>query len=175
MPFELRPEPNPTLRPEEPYLQNAWRASVYPLAARLGIPIQLPTISPQPHTRLAHEGLEFAKEHGRAAAYNSAVLEGFFRRDLDIGNIDVLAALAAESGLDPSAFRHALESGQYTAQHQKLLRHAYEEVGVSGVPLFLIGSIRLTGIQDVRTLTAAIHDQRIGGGPDEGWHPSTNG
>ena len=37
MPFELRPYPEPTLRPEGEYLRSAWERSVYPLAARLGV------------------------------------------------------------------------------------------------------------------------------------------
>ena len=42
MPFELRPEPHPTLRPEGDYLQRAWQQSVYPLARQMGVPITLP-------------------------------------------------------------------------------------------------------------------------------------
>ena len=50
--FELRPYPNETLRPEGDYLQRAWTNSVYPLAMQMGVPIKLPTVSPQPHTHL---------------------------------------------------------------------------------------------------------------------------
>ncbi|MBW3636295.1 MAG: DsbA family protein, partial [Armatimonadetes bacterium] len=32
MPFELRPFPTPTLRPEDPYLPRVWEQSVYPMA-----------------------------------------------------------------------------------------------------------------------------------------------
>src|SRR5688572_853353 len=51
LPFELRPFPQPTLRPEGEYLQTAWRRSVYPLASRLGVEIRLPDVSPQPYSR----------------------------------------------------------------------------------------------------------------------------
>ena len=37
MPFELRPEPHPTLRPEGEYLQRAWSQSVYPIARQMGV------------------------------------------------------------------------------------------------------------------------------------------
>jgi predicted DsbA family dithiol-disulfide isomerase len=67
MPFELRPEPHPTLRPEGDYLRRAWQQSVYPLARRMGVEIRLPPVSPQPHTHLAWEGFHFAKGHGRAS------------------------------------------------------------------------------------------------------------
>jgi len=58
MPFELRPEPQPTLRPEGDYLQRAWQQSVYPIARQMGAPIALPPVSPQPHTLLAFEGYQ---------------------------------------------------------------------------------------------------------------------
>ncbi|RAE70787.1 thioredoxin, partial [Burkholderia multivorans] len=31
-PFELRPDPVPTLRPEDDYLPRIWRDAVYPMA-----------------------------------------------------------------------------------------------------------------------------------------------
>lgn len=147
MPFELRPYPTPTLRPEGEYLQNAWSNSVYPIAARMGVEIRLPTISPQPYTRLAFEGLEFAKEHGGADAYNSAVMKAFFQQNQDIGDLDVLTKIAAGAGLDPSEFEQALEVGTHAERHQALLRQAYEDEGVTGVPLFMVGNRVLMGLQ----------------------------
>jgi hypothetical protein len=41
MPFELRPYPNETLRPEGDYLQRAWQQRIYPIAHRMGVPIHL--------------------------------------------------------------------------------------------------------------------------------------
>ncbi len=65
MPFELWPYPSETLRPEGDYLQQAWQQRVYPIARQMGVPIKLPPISPQPHSHLAFEGFQFAKEHGK--------------------------------------------------------------------------------------------------------------
>lgn len=156
MPFELRPYPTPTLRPEGEYLQSAWKNSVYPLAERLGVEIRLPQVSPQPYTRLAFEGLEFAKDQGLGDPYNSAVMRAFFQRSEDIGEPAVLARNAAEAGLDQEAFRNALETRSYSDRVEELLRHAREEVQVTGVPLFLIGDLRLSGVQSQRTLEAVI-------------------
>src|SRR5690242_8984776 len=103
MPFELRPEPTPTLRPEGDYLQKAWEKNIYPMAERFGVEMRLPTVSPQPHTRLAHEGMLFARQHGgddKANAYNDAVFRGFFVDSKDIGDPDVLARIAESIGLD---------------------------------------------------------------------------
>ena len=156
MPFELRPEPHPTLRPEGEYLRRAWSQSVYPLARRMGVPIVLPQVSPQPHTHLVFEGFQYAKEHGKANEYNHRVLEAFFREGRDIGDIGVLTALAGKVGLVEQEFQEALRTRKYRAAHLSALRHAYQEVGVEGVPLFVIGDRVLSGVQDRETLASVI-------------------
>ena len=52
-PFELRLKPIPTLRPEDDYLPRIWKDSVYPMSHQVGIPISLPSVSPQPRTQKA--------------------------------------------------------------------------------------------------------------------------
>jgi predicted DsbA family dithiol-disulfide isomerase len=156
MPFELRPEPHPTLRPEGDYLRRAWEQSVYPLARRMGVPIQLPAVSPQPHTHVAFEGYQYAREHGKGNEYNHRVLEAFFVKGRDIGDIDVLARLAGEVGLDAGEFEEALRSRKYREAHRRALRHAYDEAGVTGVPMFVIGDRVLTGLHDRETLETLI-------------------
>lgn len=160
MPFELRPYPSETLRPEGDYLQRAWRQSVYPIARQMGVPIKLPTVSPQPHSHLAFEGFQFAREHGKANEYNHRVLTAFFVESQDIGDIGVLTKLAGEVGLDEKGFEAALRSRKYRDAHQRALRHAYQEAGVSGVPMFVIGGQVLTGLQDRETLEAVIEEER---------------
>lgn len=160
MPFELRPEPHPTLRPEGDYLQRAWSQSVYPLARQMGVPITLPPVSPQPHSHLAFEGFQYAREHGKGNDYNHRVLTAFFVEGQDIGQIDVLTRLAGEVGLNEEAFEEALRTRKYREAQQQALRHAYEEAGVTGVPMFVIGSQVLTGLQDRETLEAVIEKER---------------
>lgn len=159
MPFELRPEPQPTLRPEGDYLQRAWQQSVYPIARRMGVLIKLPTVSPQPHSHLAFEGYQYAKEHGKGNEYNHRVLQAFFVEGQDIGSIDVLTNLAGEVSLEEGEFEQALRTRKYRAAHQQALRHAYEEAGVTGVPMFVIGGHVLTGLQDRETLAAVIEEE----------------
>lgn len=160
MPFELRPEPHPTLRPEGDYLQRAWQQSVYPIASRMGVPITLPKVSPQPHTHLAFEGDQYAREHGKGNDYNHRVLKAFFVESQDIGDIGVLTKLAGEVGLNQEEFEEALRSRKYRDAHQRALRHAYQEAGVTGVPMFVIGEQVLTGLQDRETLEAVIEEER---------------
>jgi predicted DsbA family dithiol-disulfide isomerase len=159
MPFELRPYPNETLRPEGAYLQRAWTQSIYPIARRMGVPINLPPVSPQPHTHRAFEGYQFAKEHGKGNEYNHRVLVAFFVEGQDIGRIDVLTKLAGEVGLNEDAFEAALKNRTYQEAHMRALRHAYEETGVAGVPMFIIGDQVLTGLQDKETLATVIDEE----------------
>ncbi|WP_161888706.1 DsbA family oxidoreductase [Pontibacter russatus] len=155
MPFELRPYPNPTLKPEEDYLQTTWQNSVYPMAAQLDIDIVLPRVSPQPYTHLAFGGYQYAKEKGRGEAYTHRMFTAFFQEEQDIGDIAILTKLAKELGLDEKEFGEALESGKYREAHQQALRHAYEEAGISAVPTFIIGNKKVRGLlreEDMRKL-----------------------
>lgn len=137
-PFELRVAPTPTLLPEDDYLPQVWKRSVYPLAQRLGVPIQLPSISPQPYSRWAHEGFQVAEAHGKGDAYRDRVFRAFFQEDQDIGSLSVLSALADEVGLDKSQFLVALGDGKYTDRHQALLERA-QDLGVQSVPSLDVG------------------------------------
>src|SRR5215467_6692762 len=159
MPFELRPAPRPTLRPEGDYLQRAWQQSVYPIARRMGVEIKLPQVSPQPHTHLAFEGYQCAREHGKGNDYNHRVLKAFFVEGQDIGDIGVLTKLAGEVGLDAKEFEAALRTRKYREAHRRALQHAYEEAGVTGVPMVVIGNQVLTGLQDKETLEAVIEEE----------------
>jgi predicted DsbA family dithiol-disulfide isomerase len=81
----------------------------------------------------------------------------------DIGRVDVLTKLAGEVGLDEAEFEEALRTRKYREAHRQALRHAYEEAGVTGVPMFVIGDRVLTGLQDKETLEAVIEEALAAG------------
>lgn len=157
MPFELRPHPTPTLRPEDSYLQTVWPQSVYPVAARFGVALKLPTVSPQPYTALAWQGYQWARAHGRGHDYNDRVLRAFFQQDRDIGRIEVLTQIALETGLDAVDFEAALREGRYREAHAQALALARAH-GVSAVPAFRIGRHWLPGVQTAQVLERALRD-----------------
>lgn len=162
MPFELRPEPTPTLKADGDYLQKAWRDSIYPLATKMGVEIRLPKVSPQPYTRLAHEGMLFARQKGGDAvadAYNDAVFRAFFVDSKNIGDLAVLSQIAESIGLNGSEFRAALESGQYTDVHSYLLQHATREMRVEAVPTFVIGGQVLRGLYPQEVVEAVVAEE----------------
>lgn len=161
MPFELRPYPEPTLKPEDEYLPRVWQQSVYPLAEAMGISIQLPSISPQPYTHIAFEGYQFAKNYDRAEAYNERMLKAFFQEDRDIGDIEILTELAVEIGLPAAEFKQALKERKYKAIHQQALKHACEEVGVTSVPTLVIGGQVLPGMPGKEKLQQVIEAAKM--------------
>jgi predicted DsbA family dithiol-disulfide isomerase len=157
MPFELRPHPQPTLRPEDDYLPAIWERAVYPMARRLGVDITLPEVSPQPYTALAFEGYQYAAEHELGTAYTRRMFRAFFQESQDLGETDVLAALAVEVGLDEAGFRAALADGRYRAKHQDALREAAAHQ-VQSVPTILVGDTRIEGVPRTAQLRKAILD-----------------
>jgi predicted DsbA family dithiol-disulfide isomerase len=154
-PYELRPHPHPTLRPEDDYLPRVWRESVYPMAERLGVAITLPTVSPQPYTHLPFEGAQYARVHGRAEEYHKAVLRAFFQHDRDIGRPDVLTDIAVRVGLDGAEFAAALTERRYAEDHQAELARS-SEAGVRVVPTIDFGSERFEGVPDPERLRKAL-------------------
>ncbi|MFY1673578.1 DsbA family oxidoreductase [Plantactinospora sp. WMMB334] len=162
-PFELRPDPVPTLRPEDDYLPTVWSRSVYPMARRLGVRISLPTISPQPRTQKAFLVLQLAKEQGVAERYSHAMFAAFFQHDRDIADDDVIIDVAASVGLGRPEVEAALASPQRRARHTEDLRYAVERVGVRAVPSFLVGNNLISGVADAGQLKAAV-DQIVRSG-----------
>lgn len=161
MPFELRPYPLPTLRPEDDYLPREWKNSVYPMAERLGVPIKLPTISPQPYTRKAFIGMQYAADHGLANQYTEAVLRAFFQGNQDVGDTEVLRKVATDVGLDPAAYVASLEDEAYAERHGAALRLA-SQLGVHAVPTLLIGDEMISGAtEDVEGLREMIRHAKV--------------
>jgi predicted DsbA family dithiol-disulfide isomerase len=155
MPFELRPYPTPTLRPEDEYLPSAWKHGVYPLAERMGIEIKLPTISPQPYTRAAFLGLEYATHHGKGDAYVDGVLRAFFQEDQDIGDRDVLKRISQNLGLAADGIDEIQESPDANAKHDAALQFA-RQIGIRAVPSVGVDDVIFSGIPNANSLRATI-------------------
>jgi predicted DsbA family dithiol-disulfide isomerase len=161
-PFELRPEGTQPLSPKSQYIQQGWKMSVKPLADRLGVKMMLPEMDPHPRTQKTHEGFQFAKERGKGKEYVEAVFQAFWQEGKDIGNVDVLASIAEEVGLEREKFTEALQNGDYAQAHQVELQHAYREANVTAVPTIIIGNRKLQGVQPKEVLEQVIAEQSTG-------------
>lgn len=158
--FELRPSVVPPLDPNAEYLHRVWEASVYPLAARLGVTVALPPV--QPRTRRTHEAAHWARAAGRFDEFHSALLRAFFERGEDIGEIDVLVALADSLGLPGGDLRAALVSRafeQAVIDDEELAK----TMDVGSVPAFIAnGKYGVIGVQPVEVLRQLVARARAG-------------
>jgi len=156
--FELRPEPVPMIDPNSEYLRRVWSDSVAPLAERLGVTMRFPPVKPR--TRLSHEAAHWARAQGRFEDYHNEIFRAFFERGEDIGNIDVLLALAQQLELDGDSLRMALTSHEFA---ESVLADESEaaRLGVSGVPAFIANrKAALSGVQPVENLRKLIESVR---------------
>ena len=144
-PLELRPAPVPTLRPEDDYLPRIWNDIVYPMADRVGIPVRLPSVSPQPRTEKAFLVLQLAHERNIAEAYSHAMFQAFFQDDRNIGDEEVIVDIASSLGLEETSVREAIASPERRRQHQADLAYATETMRITAVPGIIIGGTPLQG------------------------------
>lgn len=112
--------------------------------------MRLPPI--QPRSRLAHEAAHWARRQGRFDDYHAAVFRAFFERGEDIGDPEILVALASGLGLDGDALRHALASRELQENVLDDERQA-QALGITGVPAFVADRrAALSGVQPVERL-----------------------
>ncbi|MFT4562228.1 MAG: 2-hydroxychromene-2-carboxylate isomerase [Gammaproteobacteria bacterium] len=105
-------------------------------------------------SRLAHIGFLFAKTHGDWRAYHDAVFERFWRRELDIENLDVITKTLRESGINDSGFEtFATTTGP--ALLDDIQRDA-ESHGVFGVPSYLVGAELFWGAERFELVCEAL-------------------
>lgn len=163
--FELRSDPVPPLPPGGEYLQRAWTMSVLPLAARLGMTMKLPPV--QPRSRLAHQAAHWARTHGRVDEYHASIFRAFFERGEDIGQIDVLVALAWGMGLPGDALQDALERRELEPSVIDD-ENAARMLGLAGVPAFVADRrVATSGVQPIENLKQLVEHVRASRPPSQ--------
>lgn len=147
LPFELTEPPKPRVDTyNDPERRKRYAEELEPLCRQVGLNMCLPpNVVPRPYTRLAFQGLYFAREQGLEEAYCYRIFRAYFEEERDIGDLEELASLAAEAGLDQTAFRGALESGRWADEEQEAVRHAKEDLKIQVVPTAFLGENRLEG------------------------------
>ena len=134
--YELRPAPVPLPDPDGEYIAEHWENRVLPMARERGLVMKVPRR--QVRSRLALQAALFAREHGHFPEMDRAIFRARFERDADISDLDLLAALAGEAGLDDEALRYALSTRAYLPELEEDLGLA-QSIGIRGVPVSLVG------------------------------------
>ncbi len=124
---------------------------------------------PQPlmsNSRMAMQGGEFAKGHGKYEAFHEAVFRAFFTDCQDIGDRSVILDLADGVGLDAVALRAALENGVYMPRLQEASRRAKMN-GFSAAPTFVIeGYGAVSGAQPLDSFRTILRGVEKGTNPE---------
>ena len=150
-PYELHPEiPAAGIdRGERASRPEGYVSPLRALAEQAGLPYAPSSHVPNSHRAL--EAAEFAREQDAFERYHRALFEAYFGRGEDIGDLDVLAALAAASGLDAHGLEAALRDSRYAALVNESTEEAQRQ-GVTGTPTYIFeaGDRRfpLVGAQD---------------------------
>ncbi|HEX5724727.1 MAG TPA: DsbA family protein [Longimicrobiaceae bacterium] len=159
--YELYPAPEPLPPPVGESEIEAARA----LAEELGVELAPPPR--RSRTRKAHEAARLARERGVEGAFRDAVFAAYFARRLDVGRIDVLVALGAAVGLDPSEVKVVLDvdahAAAVAADREVALRAGFE-----GVPVMVVGRGEaarvLVGAHPYAVLRRAVDETSAAGG-----------
>ncbi|MDF2634338.1 MAG: putative dithiol-disulfide isomerase involved in polyketide biosynthesis [Pelosinus sp.] len=106
----------------------------------LGAPVGLVPGNKQlvPNTRLALQGLEFSRDHGKMQEWVAEVYKASFVLDKNIGEMDILVGIADQIGLDTAAFQQALASDLYLETLLKNDRECMEKQ-LQWVPTIFVG------------------------------------
>ena len=145
-PFQLNPDMPAEGMARNDYLavkfggsQHAGRIyhTVAEAGGTVGIPFAFDRIRRMPATREAHRLIRHAEALGRAAALVEALFCAYFIEGRDLGDRAILAAIAAEAGLDPAETRRFLASGDGAAAVLAEERSA-RRIGINAVPCFIL-------------------------------------
>ncbi len=121
-----------------------------------GIPLDFSKVRRTPSTIAAHTLLRHAIDKGTQAALARALFEGYFLEGRDIGDADVLAAIAGAHGFEADeAIRIVRDEGELARTREEAGEAAAS--GVRGVPFFVLGGrLAVSGAQSVEVLRGAI-------------------
>jgi predicted DsbA family dithiol-disulfide isomerase len=123
-------------------------ATITEVARTEGLQFRFDRIRRTPSSVDAHRLVRYAGRFGHASEMVEALFAAHFSEGCDIGDHDLLAAVAGTFGMDPLAVRRFLASEQETeAVHADNLRA--HRLGINGVPCFVVeGTHAIAGAQE---------------------------
>ncbi len=153
--YELHPETPPGGVPLERHLPNAAAMLGYvrSFAEGFGIRDLVPPSRLQ-STRRALAVAEHARDAGRLEAFRAVAFDACWRHARDLEADDDLRRIARAAGLDPDAALAAASAPALLARVDAARRRALAE-GVTAIPTFDLGPIRVVGCQPYEALAAA--------------------
>jgi predicted DsbA family dithiol-disulfide isomerase len=127
-----------------------------------GVPYAFDRITRTPNTLNAHRLLRWAQAAGVQPAVAEALFMAYWHFGQDVGDTDVLAAIAATNGFKDSGIRELLASDRDVDAVQAEVAQA-RAVGVTGVPTFILANkYGVVGAQSAEALAGAIRKAVVG-------------
>jgi predicted DsbA family dithiol-disulfide isomerase len=163
-PFQLDPDLPPGGMERQAYLASKYGADGIEnalagpaaLARELGLELAFDRITRQPDTFDAHRLVRYSYGYGVQAQVVERLFQAFFLHGLDIGNRDVLCALAGKSRLDPDAVGTFLAGDDDVAGLRQELSDIRNS-GVGEVPRFTFaGKQDIVGLQSADVFADAL-------------------
>ncbi|MEH2169297.1 MAG: DsbA family oxidoreductase [Nostoc sp.] len=115
-----------------------------------------------PNTLKAHRLTWFAGNQGKATQMAVRIFNAYFTEGRNIGDVETLATLAAEIGIDAAQVKAFLESEAGIQEVKDLEQQAMSTTGyayaqgIHGVPAIRIGREIISGAQSVEVFLAAL-------------------
>lgn len=119
--------------------------------ATVGIKFNFEAQEKTPNTLDSHRLIKWAKAAGCQEEVVEALFRGYFTEGKDIGDANVLTAIAGEAGMDAAIVSDLLatDADESAVREQDI---EAREMGISGVPAFIFNDkFTLGGAQDVET------------------------
>lgn len=156
-PFELNPQMPPEGQNTAEHIMEKYgasaeqsaqnRAHLVQIGEGLGIDFNFTPDSRMVNSFAAHQLLHWAQEHNLQHPLKLALFEAHFTQGRDVSDLDVLADVAEEVGLDRAQAVEVLESGSH-ADAVRELEGTWTGQGITGVPAMVFeGKYLVTGAQ----------------------------
>lgn len=147
-PFQLNPDMPEDGMDRRTYLENKFGGKdgairVYGQIAQhaedAGIEIDFAAIKKTPNTVNAHRLIHWAGIEGKQNDVVDALFSAYFKEGRDIGDIETLADIADNAGMDAAVVTRLLKSDEDKQSIRDRDAHS-RQMGVNSVPTFIVGS-----------------------------------
>lgn len=165
VPFQLRPEMAPSGEEWRPFAlekfggEAGMRAAFGHLeqyAEGDAVCFRFDQVASAPNTVDAHRVILRAQEKGLGVPVAMSLMKGHFEEGAELGDPDVLAALAKRGSLPAAEVRELLAGDNLVEEVRRSQVLAYGS-GVQGVPFYVLdGQYALSGAQPIVTMRAAL-------------------
>ena len=130
-------------------------ARVTGIAAEVGLDYHFEDVH-QTNTRKAHELLHYAKAHGKQSEMKERLLKAYFVEGGHVGQVEQLAQLASEVGLDEADVLRRLNEAEFAQAVEDDVQQAVA-YGIQGVPFYVIdGKYGISGAQPAEVFAQAL-------------------